>query len=302
MTVAVDLDGVICSEERTFERMLARPLAGAAEFLKWLRAQGYTVVVYTARSWAEHRMTVEWLRQHELEYDLLVMGKPVCDIWIDDRAIRFQNWEQVRQEFTSCQKGRGGPPVSYPDDELHLGANRSATFEFLNWLGEQDLPDPIVEVGPMMDGRQNPASPLSRFPQFYVNSRALFSAKGKRYLSMDVDAALAPDIVGDVADIDKLLDPASVGTVIMLHVLEHTPRLFEVPDRIHKVLKKDGRLCVQTPWNLRFHGPRPDCWRISDDGYRALFGERFEFLKLDQVETPGRELMPFCFSAVLRKK
>ena len=26
-----------------------------------------------------------------------------------------------------------------------------------------------------------------------------------------------------------------------------------------------------TPWNLRFHGPRPDCWTISDDGYGLFF-------------------------------
>jgi hypothetical protein len=88
----------------------------------------------------------------------------------------------------------------------------------------------------------------------------------------------------------------------MLHVLEHVPRIWEVPQRVQKVLRKGGLLCLQTPWNLRFHGPRPDCWRISDDGYHALFDAGFEFLNLERTETAGRELMPVCFTAVLKRR
>jgi hypothetical protein len=301
MTVAVDMDGVICSEERTFERSLAQPLPGAVEGLKWLRAQGHTVVIYTARGWAEQRMTADWLAKNGIEHDLLVMGKPVSDVWIDDRAIRFRSWDQVRLDLAT-HSSKKQPASQYPADEFSLRENRRVTFEFLHHLAKQDLPDPIVEVGPMLDGRQNPASPLHRCPEYYVNSRELFAAKGKRYLSMDIDAASKPDIVGDVASIDSLLKPDFAGTIIMLHVLEHVPRIWEVPQRVQKVLRKGGLLCLQTPWNLRFHGPRPDCWRISDDGYHALFDAGFEFLNLERTETAGRELMPVCFTAVLKRR
>jgi uncharacterized HAD superfamily protein len=94
-TIMIDLDGVICTEERTFERPLAEPLAGAREALAQLRAAGHTVIIYTARNWPEYRVTKKWLDDHGFVYDGLHMGKPVADVWIDDRAIRFTNWTDV---------------------------------------------------------------------------------------------------------------------------------------------------------------------------------------------------------------
>ena len=94
-TIFVDLDGVICTEERTFERALARQIDGAREALEQLRAAGHTIVIYTARGWAEYRMTRAWLDEHGIPYDALQMGKPIADVWIDDRAIRFESWPQT---------------------------------------------------------------------------------------------------------------------------------------------------------------------------------------------------------------
>lgn len=91
-TIMVDLDGVICTEELFHDRPLAQPIAGAREALRDLRAAGHTVIIYTARGWSEHRVTRHWLEQHGIEYDGLHMGKPVADVWIDDRAVRFTNW------------------------------------------------------------------------------------------------------------------------------------------------------------------------------------------------------------------
>jgi hypothetical protein len=94
-TIMVDLDGVICTEEMFHDRPLAEPMAGAREALQKLRAAGYVVVVYTARSWGEYRYTKQWLDSHGFEYDGLHMGKPVADVWIDDRAVRFDDWKSV---------------------------------------------------------------------------------------------------------------------------------------------------------------------------------------------------------------
>ncbi len=99
MTIMVDMDGVICSEERTFERALAKPLDGAREALAALRAAGHTIVIYTARGWAEYRVTKEWLDQHGMLYDGIHMGKPIAHVWIDDRAIRFTSWDDVRKQL-----------------------------------------------------------------------------------------------------------------------------------------------------------------------------------------------------------
>src|SRR5580700_10025985 len=92
MIVNVDLDGTICTEEATFERSLAKPLPGAREALTALVEAGHTVVIYSSRSWSELRMTEAWLRQNEIPYSGLHLGKPIADLFIDDRAVQFTDW------------------------------------------------------------------------------------------------------------------------------------------------------------------------------------------------------------------
>lgn len=91
-TIGIDLDGVICSEERTFERSLAKLLPGALESLKALNAAGHVIVIWTARGWSEYRVTFEWLSSQGIPFDQLVMGKPIFDVFIDDRAVAHEEW------------------------------------------------------------------------------------------------------------------------------------------------------------------------------------------------------------------
>lgn len=98
-TIMVDLDGVLCTEEIFHDRPLAEPMEGARAALQKLRADGYVIVIYTARSWGEFRVTKHWLDTHGFEYDGLHMGKPVADLWIDDRALRFDNWQNVLKQI-----------------------------------------------------------------------------------------------------------------------------------------------------------------------------------------------------------
>jgi len=91
-TVFVDLDGTLCSEEKTFERSLARPLPGAREALERMGRDGHTIVIWTARGWEQYRMTKDWLDRNGFCYDEILMGKPIGDVFIDDRAQHFEGW------------------------------------------------------------------------------------------------------------------------------------------------------------------------------------------------------------------
>jgi len=92
-TAVVDLDGVLAEERPAFEHALAAPLPGAAEGLRTLKRLGFHIVIHTARGWGEYAVTKHWLQAHSMEHDLLLCGKPIADIVIDDRAIRFRGWE-----------------------------------------------------------------------------------------------------------------------------------------------------------------------------------------------------------------
>jgi len=39
-------------------------------------------------------MSKDWLDRHGFCYDQILMGKPVADVFIDDRAQRFEGWKR----------------------------------------------------------------------------------------------------------------------------------------------------------------------------------------------------------------
>lgn len=95
MQIIIDLDGTICTEEKTYSRSLAKPIEGAIDNINKLYDEGNIIIIYSSRSWMEFEMTNHWLKTNGVKYHQLVLGKPIGDVWIDDRAIRFDNWENV---------------------------------------------------------------------------------------------------------------------------------------------------------------------------------------------------------------
>jgi len=95
MQLIIDIDGTICTEEKTFSRSMAKPIIGAKNTLDKLKAEGHTLILYSARSWNEYEMTIKWLNDNKIPYDQVILGKPIGDYWIDDRAIGFTTWSDV---------------------------------------------------------------------------------------------------------------------------------------------------------------------------------------------------------------
>jgi hypothetical protein len=96
MQIIIDLDGTICSEEKTYSRSLAKPKANAVDSVNALYDAGNVIIIYSARTWMEYEMTVDWLKKNGIKYHQLFMGKPVGDVWIDDRALPFtDNWAEI---------------------------------------------------------------------------------------------------------------------------------------------------------------------------------------------------------------
>lgn len=95
MQLIIDLDGTICSEEKTFSRSMAKPLPGAKKTLSKLKEQGHIIIIYSARSWNEYEITIKWLNDNQIPYDQVILGKPIGDYWIDDRAINFKSWSNI---------------------------------------------------------------------------------------------------------------------------------------------------------------------------------------------------------------
>jgi len=45
------------------------------------------------------KITLDWLEKHQIHYDEIFFGKPNADITIDDRALRFEDWDSLTEEI-----------------------------------------------------------------------------------------------------------------------------------------------------------------------------------------------------------
>jgi uncharacterized HAD superfamily protein len=94
MVILIDIDGTVCSEESPFDRPLAKPIDGAVRAVNRYKDEGHIVVFWTGRGWEQYRVTKAWLDQNDFRYDQLLMGRPIANLIIDDRARRFEGWDK----------------------------------------------------------------------------------------------------------------------------------------------------------------------------------------------------------------
>ena len=92
MKICFDLDGVLTEGVYSHPNYrLCRPNADAVRLVKKLYDLGNTIIIHTAR-WEEDRaITERWLREHDVSYHELILGKPYADVYVEDNAIRFSN-------------------------------------------------------------------------------------------------------------------------------------------------------------------------------------------------------------------
>jgi capsule biosynthesis phosphatase len=106
--ICIDIDGVVAgfkSGGDTYADVL--PIPGAIEKLRGFKDNGHYVILYTARHMKTcngnvglvtariGRVTLDWLKKHEIPYDEIYFGKPWADVYIDDNAFRFRSWDAI---------------------------------------------------------------------------------------------------------------------------------------------------------------------------------------------------------------
>jgi len=131
MRICLDLDGVICKLRQPNESYGdLKPVPGAIEWMTQLKAEGHTLIIYTARNSKtqggnlgkilknQGLVTLNWLEQYKVPYDEIHFGKPHADIYIDDNAFRFESWEKIGSGTQNFPKNREAALI-----ESHMEAN-----------------------------------------------------------------------------------------------------------------------------------------------------------------------------------
>ena len=98
-----DLDGTLALDEPELSYAERRPNLAVIERLRDYRAQGFEIVICSARNMRTHQGSIgkinaltlpiilDWLARHDIPYDEIHVGKPWCGtegFYVDDKAIR----------------------------------------------------------------------------------------------------------------------------------------------------------------------------------------------------------------------
>lgn len=103
-TLAIDFDGVINDHKHPLEgRRMGAPIEGAGDKLRMLKHQGYRIIIFSVWGDDKGRESIaEWMKHFEIPYDHITNTKPHADVYLDDKAIRFTNWDDFEQQLQSA--------------------------------------------------------------------------------------------------------------------------------------------------------------------------------------------------------
>lgn len=90
MRYIIDIDGTICTQQKSGEYHKAEPYRDRIEQLNALYDAGHELVYWTARGMSSGMNHTELTKQQLIDwgckYTELKMNKPSYDVWVDDKA------------------------------------------------------------------------------------------------------------------------------------------------------------------------------------------------------------------------
>ena len=101
MKYAIDFDSVLCERYGIPTKMDfydCPPTEDAVEAIKWLKKCGHEVYILTANEPKTWPKMAKWLKEWQFPKLRITNIKEVgTKAFIDDRAIRFDNWQNIRK-------------------------------------------------------------------------------------------------------------------------------------------------------------------------------------------------------------
>lgn len=102
MIYCFDIDGTLCTNTEG-DYAAALPWQEIIDRVNQLYEQGNRILLYTARGattgidWRE--LTERQMKEWNVRYHELFMGKPTADVYIDDKAINLLHWKRNNFEL-----------------------------------------------------------------------------------------------------------------------------------------------------------------------------------------------------------
>jgi hypothetical protein len=97
-TYCFDMDGVICEIDND-DYDLRSPIGKTILIMERLKKEGHTVIIHTGRHILNLEVTKTWLWRNQVPHDIIQFGKPVADLYIDDKGVRFEEWKDNTKKY-----------------------------------------------------------------------------------------------------------------------------------------------------------------------------------------------------------
>lgn len=98
---AIDFDGVVCAREGIptegdFSKCI--PVKDSQKALRWLIKQGHELYILTNRPKSDWKSMEEWMKTYNFPDIRITNIKELnTKAYIDDRSLRFTNWNDIRK-------------------------------------------------------------------------------------------------------------------------------------------------------------------------------------------------------------
>jgi ribonucleotide monophosphatase NagD (HAD superfamily) len=105
MNIAVDFDGVIHRYSKGWHdgTIYDGPMPGCCDALHQLQDRGHKITIYSSRTFtrpSQLNTMKTWLLKYKIPYDSIATeGKPPAHVYLDDRGLRFTEWEKAFWEL-----------------------------------------------------------------------------------------------------------------------------------------------------------------------------------------------------------
>jgi len=116
----VDIDGTLTTgpgytDYSDAEVLAQQPNQQMIDIINRLYDKGHTIILHTARIWANFEVTVKWLAQHNVKYTTLIMGKPLAHFYIDDKNMTIAEFMKIN---TDCDNNHFDMPKLLAEQTL----------------------------------------------------------------------------------------------------------------------------------------------------------------------------------------